>query len=230
VTPTLLVLLLAAGAVGGLALVAALRRAPQRRTEALGAAAERMGWGFRETVPFKTIPDLDRFELFRQGHSKKLRNLLTSPPGEPRAVVFDYAYTTGAGKSQATHHQTVFYATGERLALPVFSLRPEHFFHRVAGIFGYQDIDLERRPVFSRAFLLRGEDEAAVRTAFTDPVVDFFEQKTRVCAAGTAHELLYWLPGRRLPPEELETFVAEGFELAGRFQRGGATGPGSREP
>jgi hypothetical protein len=224
VTPTLVVLLIIAGAAGIAALVLATHRAPRRRTEALGAAAQRMGWGFRETVPFETIPDLDRFELFRTGHSKKLRNLLTSPPGEPRAVVFDYTYETGGGKSRATHHQTVFYATGGHLALPVFSLRPEHFFHRVASIFGYQDIDLERRPVFSRAFLLRGQDEAAVRAAFIDPVVDFFEQKTRVCAAGTGHELLYWLPGRRLPPEELETFVAEGFELAGRFQRGGAAG------
>jgi hypothetical protein len=163
------------------------------------------------------IPDLERFELFRPGRNKKLRNLLTSPAGEPRAVLFEYSYTTSSGRSQQTHRQTVLYATSDELRLPSFSLRPENFLHRIAGAFGYQDIDLDGRPEFSRMFLLRGEHDADVRAAFNDAVAEFFEAHGGMCAAGTGRELLYWRPGRVAKPEELETLIADGFELARRF-------------
>jgi hypothetical protein len=201
-------------------LVVTAKRREQQRTESVRAVAERLGWGFLEDVPFKSIPDLDRFELFRSGHSKKLKNLMTSPAGGRRAVVFEYAYTTGAGQSQSTHRQTVFYATSDSLDLPSFSLRPEHFFHRVAGAFGYQDIDIERRPEFSRLFLLRGEDEGRVRGMFSDAVAEFFERRPRTCAAGMGRELLHWRTGGRLSAEELERLITDGFGLATLFEAG----------
>jgi hypothetical protein len=200
------------------AAIMAAKRNAEQRTAALIAEAERLGWGFKKEVSYDMIPNLDRFELFRTGHSKKLRNLLTSPPGDPRGVVFEYQYTTGAGKSQATHRQSVFYATSADFTLPAFSLRPEHFFHRVAGAFGYQDIDLESRPEFSRMFLLRGDNDSAVRSAFTDDVATFFEQRPRACAAGGGRELLYWRPGKVAKAEDLEAFITDGFDLAARMR------------
>lgn len=193
------------------------RRATAARVAGLRETATRLGWGFREEVPFDMVPDLDRFELFGTGHSKKLRNLMTSPAGDPRGVLFEYSYTVSSGKSQQTHRQTVFYATSDALRLPSFSLRPENFLHRIAGAFGYQDIDLEGRPEFSRMFLLRGEDEAEVRAAFTDVVAEFFEARSGMCAAGAGHEVLFWRPGRLAKAEQLEELIGDGFELANRF-------------
>jgi hypothetical protein len=205
------------GLVGGIAWAA--QRAQQGRIAALQAAAERMGWGFRDAVPFETIPDLERFELFREGRSKKLTNLMTSPAGDPRGVVFEYTYTTGGGKSQQTHRQTVLYVTSDALRLPVFSLRPQHFLHSIGKMFGYQDIDIERHPTFSEMFVLRGENEFAVRAAFTERPIEFFEQRRGVCAAGTGRELLLWRAGRRVAPDEIEPFVNEAFDLARRFSQ-----------
>lgn len=193
------------------------RRSELQRTDAMRDVAHRMGWGFREDVPFDTIPDLDRFELFRPGRQKKLSNLMTSPPGGPRAVVFDYAYTTGGGNSQRRHRQTVLYTTSDELDLPSFSLRPENFFHKVAGVFGYRDIDLDSHPEFSRLFLLRGEQEQRVRTAFNDRVAEFFERRAGSAAAGIGRELLFWRPRRTSRPEEVQGFIGEALELADRF-------------
>jgi hypothetical protein len=189
----------------------------KQHAAALRTAAERRGWGYREEVALDGIPGLDRFELFRQGRSRKLRDLLTSPPGDPRIVVFEYSYVVSSGNSQQTHRQTVFYATGDTLDLPSFSLRPERFFHRIAGVFGYRDINFERRPEFSRLYLLRGADEAAVRGAFSDPVIDFFERRPGTCATGAGRELLFWRPSRRVLPADLDAFIAEGRELSERF-------------
>ena len=195
-----------------------VQRIEQQRTEAIRAAATRLGWGFQPEVPYDAIPRLDRFELFDRGRNRTLRNLLTSPAGDPRAVVFDYTFVTGGGKSQQTHRQTVFYATSHQLELPAFSLRPENFLHRIGEIVGFQDIDLEAHPEFSRLFLLRGADEAAIRSALGDRVVAFLERRPGVCAAGLGAELLYWRPGRRVDAAELETLIRDGFELAAHFR------------
>lgn len=210
-------ILAGAGLIGGIAWAA--HRAQQGRIAALQGAAERMGWGFRDAVPFETIPDLERFELFREGRAKKLTNLMTSPAGDPRGVVFEYTYTTGGGKSQQTHRQTVLYVTSDALRLPVFSLRPQNFLHSIGKMFGYQDIDIERHPTFSEMFVLRGENEFAVRAAFTERPIEFFEQRRGVCAAGTGRELLLWRAGRRVAPDEIEPFVNEAFDLARRFSQ-----------
>ena len=215
----MLPILLAAG-VGGIVIgvIVMVQRADRERTEAMRGVAGKLGWAYRESVPFDTIPKLDRFELFTQGRSRKLTNLMTSPAGEPRAVLFDYTYTTGGGKSQQTHRQTVFYAVSDELKLPTFSLRPQQFFHGIAKVFGYQDIDLERRPVFSGMFVLRGDDEERVRAAFNGAVAEFFEMHEDSCAAGVGREMLYWRPGRRTAVDGIESFVSEGLELAARFR------------
>ncbi|HEX6134818.1 MAG TPA: hypothetical protein VFZ24_12695 [Longimicrobiales bacterium] len=200
------------------AVIVGVRRREQRRTAAVRDSAARLGWGFHEEVAFDAIPDLDRFELFRQGRRRRLSNLLTSPAGAARGVVFDYAYTTGGGNSQSRHHQTVFYGVGDGLGLPTFSVRPQHFGHSIAKAFGYQDIDLAERPRFSDGFVLRGEDERAVRDLFgRAAVVDFFEARAGVCAAGAGREVLFWRPGRRARADEVESLIADGFELVRRL-------------
>jgi carbonic anhydrase len=199
---------------GALALA---RRGAGLRTETVRQVADRLGWPFRDEVPYATIPDLDRFELFRPGRSKKIRNVMTSPAGAPRSVIFDYSYVTGGGNSQRTHKQTVCYVVDDALDLPSFSLRPENFFHRVAGVFGYQDIDFDDRPEFSRLFLLRGENEPSVRAAFSEGVTEFFAKRPGTCAAGMRSELLFWRTRGYAGKGEIERLVADGVELARRF-------------
>ena len=190
-----------------------VRTARERRV-ALRQAAATLGWTYVEEVSFDAIPDLGRFELFKAGRSQKLNNLMTSPPGDLRAVVFDYSYVTGAGKSQRTNVQTVCYVTSDALDVPGFSLRPENFFHRIAELFGYQDIDFTRRPEFSKLFVLRGDDESRIRAAFDESLLGFFEERPRTCAAGMHGEVLLWRPGAYTPPEGLPGLIRDGDELA----------------
>lgn len=202
------------------AAIALGRRSEAQRAEAMRSIAARLGWGYRDEVSFETIPDLDRFELFTAGRRRRLTNVMTSPAGDPRAVLFDFTYTTGGGKSQATHRQTVYYGVSDNLDLPQFSLRPQRFYHEIAKAFGYQDIDLETHPRFSAMFLLRGGDADAVRTAFNDAVVQFFEKQEGVCAAGMGRELLYWRPGTRVVDTDVERFVQAGMEATRLYSTG----------
>ncbi|MBR9989695.1 MAG: hypothetical protein KFH98_08075 [Gemmatimonadetes bacterium] len=208
-------LVLAGGtAVSAIVLV---RRAEARRLEGMRTAGARLGWNYRGDVALETLPDLSRFELFTQGRRHTFANLMTSPDGDPRALLFDFSYTTGGGNSQSRHHQTVVYTVSNAVDLPKFSLRPQRFFHTIAKAFGYQDIDLERRPLFSGMFVLRGEDEAAVRDVFDRHVAEFFEAHPDVCAAAIGREVLYWRASRRAGGDEVESLITQALDLTRRL-------------
>ena len=64
-------------------------------------------------------------------------------------TLFEYRYRTNQGKHTRSHRQTVLLFETERLDLPRFTLRPKHFFHRIAYALGWQDIALVAHPVFS---------------------------------------------------------------------------------
>jgi len=205
---------LAATAAATIAVVAGRRR-DATRTEALRELAERLGWGFRREVEAKALPDLERFELLSQGRRRTLNNVMTSPESDVRVVVFDYAYTTGAGNSRRRHRQTVAYVVSGTFSLPTFSVRPQHFGHAIAKVFGYQDVEVPERPRFSEMFVLRGEDEAALRGVFgARELAQFFEERDAICAAGTGRELLLWRPGRRADVSAIEALIGDARELA----------------
>jgi carbonic anhydrase len=215
----MLPLLLMLGGGGAVAAVVFLAmRAERERNDAARELAGRIGWSFQETAGMEVVPGAERFELFTQGRDRKVRRFLSGRSGGMRAALFDYSYTVGAGKSQSTWTQTVACIHARGLSLPLFSVRPEGIFHRLAERFGYQDIDLDASPAFSRAFLLRGPDEAAVREVFTPPVARWFERTGRVCCAGEGQVLYLWRPGQRVRSEEMEGLLDEAVALAGAFQ------------
>jgi hypothetical protein len=204
-----------ASLVGGIVYLAV--KAGRKRTADLSAVAERLGWSFVQEAGLEVVPAADRFDLFNQGHARRVRNFMAGPRGAVRAAVFDYLYTVSGGKSQVTHTQTVACVHAPGADLPAFSLGPEHFFHRIGEAFGMQDIDLERHPVFSRAYLLRGADEEAVRGAFTADVVEFFESRAKLSAAGEGAVLFVWRASRAVKPDEVTAFLDDAIVLVGRF-------------
>ncbi len=44
-------------------------------------AAAQLGWTFSAEAPWNYIPGLDRFELFSQGHSKEIKNMMYGEAG-----------------------------------------------------------------------------------------------------------------------------------------------------
>ena len=130
---------------------------------------------------------------------------------------FDYSYVTGGGRSRQTHRQTVATMSLPALALPGFELRPENIFHKIGSALGFQDIDFPEAPVFSKAFLLRGAEEAAIRSAFRSGVLSFFERHQGTSAEGRGRNLVYYRASRTLKPAEVRAFLNDGRELARLF-------------
>jgi len=185
----------------------------RKRREALAATAQLMGFTWSAKVPGEKITELRSFELFNRGHSPAGQNMLVGKIGDAELILFDYRYETGSGKNRTTHKQTVIMIPDGGAGLPDFQLTPEDFFHRVAQMFGYQDIDFEENPTFSKRYLLRGPDEEAIRRAFRTEVLEYFAENWGWSVEVQRGQLLVYRAANLCDPDKCPEFVAEAARI-----------------
>jgi hypothetical protein len=104
--------------------------------------------------------------------------------------------------------------------LPGFTLRPEGTWDKISSWFKSNDISFDTHPKFSRSFVLRGQDEPAIRKLFTPQVLEYFEEHPGVSAEGSNETLLYYQHGKSVPSEGVSQFLANAFESLSLFRGG----------
>lgn len=205
-----------------IALYAAVSQEKERRA-AFAQAAARLGMRF-ELRADALIEEYGALPLFGQGHSRRVTNVLRDGGGDRPASVFDYQYTVGTGNSSTTHRQTVAVFRFPDLSLPSFTLEPEGALQRLAELFGYQDVDFERHPGFSRAYCLRGKDAEAMRRLFQPTLLAHLQQMTGWHVEGYADRLAVYRGGQRVKPEAVFTFVEGTARVAQLFREAAGIG------
>jgi hypothetical protein len=181
------------------------------------AVADREGFSFLAEGDAALWHAVDRFPLFSRGRARKMTNVLRKNV-EGRAVwIFDYRFTIGSGKHSHTHRQTVAVFESEQNRLPWFTLRPEGLFAKLGSFLGQQDIDFERHPAFSDAYLLQGEDEARIRKVFTDRVLSYYAGRSGLCTEGGGPRIVCYRAGQRIAPERVDAFLRQGLEVVDLF-------------
>lgn len=184
----------------------------QRRTE-MRKVAEELGMDFYDSDNYDLVAYLNDYQLFSRGRSRKIKNMLICVDGEEGLDIriFDYRFVTGGGNATRVHNQTVFYLYSEKLGLPQFMLEPENFFHRIGKFLGMpDDINFEEYPEFSKQYLLKGEQEAAVRSAFKDDLLHFFTIEKNWNLEGRKFSLVFYAEGKRHHPETIKDFYEKG--------------------
>jgi len=213
-SPEIIIATVVAVAVPLIAIVFVLvRRHEQRRDDEFRRAARRLGWEDADE-PSALPAGVGELRLFTLGRSRQAANALRGRLGRLDATLFDYRYTTGGGNSSRTHRQTVLAVELPGGTLPAFELRPEHVLHKISTALGYQDIDLDSRPEFSKAYLLRGADEADVRRFFQPEIVRQFERHPGWSVEGQGSWLVIYRAGKRVRPDDLREFVRHGEAIA----------------
>jgi hypothetical protein len=213
------ILLVLVGAAGVGAVIFLGYRSQKKRAEAMALIAGELRLAFTPEGDETVMSEHAAFHLFMQGRSRKIRNLLRGTVRESNIAIFDYQYTVGAGKHQQTHSQTVISLQLQGRNLPVFTMRPENVFHKLGSMMGYQDIDFESNPLFSKKYLLRGPDDAAIRGVFTSRVLMFFESEPGLCVEADGRKLIVYRHSVRVKPEILRESVEKSIQIAGLFQR-----------
>jgi len=195
------------------------QRKERERTQYMQAIANQLRWNFADVAPWNMITNLDYFTLFNQGHSKQIKNFMYGEANGVKAAMFDYVYVTGSGKNRTTHFQTVTYLEPANLRAPYFSLRPEGFFTKIMTAFGYQDIDFGQRPEFSKRYLLRGQDEMAIRQAFNDQLLSFFETYQGTSVDAGNNQLFVFRASYRCQPQEAQNQLALALNILNLLPR-----------
>ncbi len=94
--------------------------------------------------------------------------------------ISDVTFNDGAAFSSETFNTTVMFLKINK-NIPVFAMEKEgiieKIFDRVIAFTGHKDIDFEMYPGFSKKFLVTGNDEAKIRSFFTEGLISFFENK-----------------------------------------------------
>jgi len=214
--------LLGAGAIGGIAALIALRQ--RRRREALEQYCMVRGYRFERKRPGAEAALAETFGIFREGHNRRWRGTISGRVGGRAFTAFEYSYVTGGGQHSSHHRYAMLVWESAEANLPTFSLAPEGFFQRLAHRFGVKDFDFVEDPEFSRAYQLQGDDEAAVRALFTPARRAFFTapapdggKRPRHHVAGAGPRLLWWQSGGLPQPDELDQFLADADRLRRQF-------------
>ena len=189
------------------------KKKERERTAAMRAVANFLKWNFVDLAPWNMIPNLDSFALFNHGHSKQIKNFMYGEANGVKAALFDYIYVVGSGRNRTTHFQSVVYLEPGNLRAPSFSLRPEGFFTKIMTAFGYQDIDFGQRPEFSKRYLLRGQDEMAIRQAFNDQLLSFFETYQGTSVDAGNNQLFVFRADFRCSAEEVQNQLSVALSI-----------------
>jgi hypothetical protein len=113
--------------------------------------------------------------LFLKGWNRKVGYVFSVPFNNNKIFFFDYAYDKSfSWKISSTHILSVAMFKSNNSVSP-FYLRPEKFIDKIVAFAGYDDMDFENKPLFSKKYYLKSKDEIAARNLFSDTVIEFFE-------------------------------------------------------
>lgn len=194
-------------------------KAQKQRLAELRQVAQAMGFTFEEEGSSRIADLTGGFPLCGIGRSRRWRNTMTGKTADREAIIGEYSYVTGSGKSQHHSQQTVAVFPAGARGLPEFTLAPENFFHRIGQVFGYQDIDFDSSEEFSKHYLLRGADEAAIRRAFNIDVIAWFAQNGGWSVQTAGGHLAIFHTERTCKPAEVPTFLADALRIQDAFSR-----------
>jgi hypothetical protein len=191
----------------------------RRRSDKIQAVATRLGLTFRRKPTEADKALIVGCHIANAGHGHVTSNILeAAQTDELKLILFDHVYTVGYGKSSQQYKQTVTRMQSPVLNLPSFVLFPETFFSKIGKLFGGADINFPEAPVFSKKYILRGPDEAAIRSLFTPALLQFFELLPAPLSIDAAGDTLFaHRTSRRAKPEEIESFIAEAKQILAQF-------------
>ena len=196
-----------------------MRQEAAKRRRAFEGFAGETGWRFDAEQRDPRVLDMRPFPLFEKGTQKWAKHVVRGDRNDVTVAVFDYRYDESMGDSEYTE-QTVVHVRSKRLSLPAFVLSPENVLHRIGNMFGYEDIDFDDTPDFSKHYLLRAkENEPRVREAFPLPVRVFFERRKPITMEADGDQLLIYHHDKLIEADRLGDYVEEATAIARQFMR-----------
>jgi hypothetical protein len=192
--------------------------ASKMRANKIEALARSLGYTFRGRATGADSDLVIGCYLGETGSKPTVSNVLeVARTTELKFILFDYAYTTNDGESSTTTHQTIARIQAPLLKLPSFLLFPETIVSKIKVLFGGADVNFPDSPEFSDKYILRGQDEAALRGIFSQALRQALEPLHDLTIEGADDALFIFRAGRRIEPDELVARIEESKRILALF-------------
>jgi len=194
-----------------------IRRMEKRHRQEVERVAQEMGFlvdvegESLRGAPFLSLPFLKR--------SRWPTNVLRGTVGSWEALVVDVeARVSMHREGRAGQTDTVVLLRLAGKQFPLFELHAKSFRTEIAfNLRGYTNIGFETNQAFSQSYLLRGEDEAAVRTLFHHGLLTFFEQQRDWSVEGAGEWLAVYKWAAPVALWNKRAFAEQAGEVATAF-------------
>lgn len=188
-----------------------------KRTENLKTVADDLGMEFSDAEDAALLSKLQSFKTFQIGRKRKMKNVMKAETDEAKLAIFEYSYRVGSGKNSRNVRFTMAAMEQSGVRFPDFSARPEGLLDRMGAAVGFQDIDFDHHPEFSNAFVLKGENEVAIRSFFEPAILDLFATK-KDAYVEAGRDLITLRKHGRQKPEQIAEFMSEAYEFLNAFK------------
>lgn len=190
-----------------------LSRIFKGRSTTMKEVAMELGMNYYESDEEELVHSLAGFKVFQRGRSRRVRNLLShiEPQQGHELCIFDYSIVTGGGKNRSKRHFTIFMVRSSEMNLPLFQLKPKHFFHKVGEYIGWtKDIGFDTHPIFTQNYLLQGNQEIDIRHVFHTDLLDFFSREEGWYLEGFGSDMLFYRENGRAKKEAIPNLFDKG--------------------
>tara|TARA_R110000868_G_scaffold291470_5_gene551841 strand:- start:117 stop:707 length:591 start_codon:yes stop_codon:yes gene_type:complete len=181
------------------------------RQQILKEFSKEIGWNFK-TNSVLEIPMFGDFPFFKR---KTIDHAYNVFKGEYRGVqmkLMDVEFYEGEFIAKEVHKHTVLILSPP-FPIPRFRLDKERIFDRIAGMAGFEDIEIEGHVDFSRRFKLKGKNVQKIKAFFSNEIVLFFESHPYYHLESDGKNILI-LKGNRISSiSEVKALAMYGREL-----------------
>lgn len=179
-------------------------RAEKKRIAAIQLFAQTHGLQFNPNRDGRVEDQFPEFACYRQGSNRYGYNFLRGDWKSRPVLLFDYHYETystdSKGRRSTHHHYFSSVILDPGIPLRPLSVRAEGMFDKLAGFFGFDDIDFESAE-FSRRFHVKSPDRKWAYDVLHNRAIEYILERPNFdFEFSTQHMLIR--RGRRMNLEE----------------------------
>jgi hypothetical protein len=184
----------------------------KKRREDLQLVAKQLKLEFFPKGDERIAPLLSNLEFFMYGGRRNISNLMrgkVNRSGKPISVaIFDYSFTLcmrrhneisfddnsisiDSDDNSETFCQTVLVFYDESLNVPGYSLRQERLWDKLANFVGFEDINFDDFPVFSKKYRLLSNQAYNIHDLFQPNLIKFYEHNQICTEANGSYVLVF---------------------------------------
>ena len=153
------------------------------------------------------IRNLLKFNGFPIQRGNKLlfeQNIVSKYVEKGKIEASDISLQEGAMQDKTETQITLLQLSETNRIIPDFALEPEGLWSKLFEAVAGKDIDFTSNPIFSKKYYLRGEDEAAITNFFTNPIIEFLENREEMHIECHKNKLIFYKKRDLSEPSEIQ--------------------------